>query len=55
MGINLIIQYLLVHTNKTIYSIALALNFQDASQFTRFSKQKTGLSPKNYKIDNQIV
>ena len=46
-------KYLLVYTSKTIYSIALVLNFQDASQFTRFFKQKTGLSPKKYRIDNQ--
>ena len=47
-------KYLLVYTNKTIYSIAIALNFQDASQFTRFFKQKVGLSPKKYRIDNKI-
>ena len=47
-------KYLLVYTNKTIYSIAITLNFQDASQFTRFFKQKVGLSPKKYRIDNKI-
>jgi AraC family transcriptional regulator, transcriptional activator of pobA len=45
-------EYLLVYTDKTVYSIALALNFPDASQFTKFFKQKVGKSPKQYRIDN---
>jgi len=45
-------KYLLVYTDRTIYSIALTLNFQDASQFTKFFKQKVGKGPKQYRIDN---
>jgi len=45
-------RYLLVYTDKTIYSIALSLGFQDASQFTKFFKQKVGASPKVYRIEN---
>lgn len=45
-------KYLLVYTDRTIYNIALALNFQDASQFTKFFKHKVGTSPKQFRIDN---
>jgi AraC family transcriptional regulator, transcriptional activator of pobA len=42
-------KYLLVYSNKTIYNIAIELTFYDASQFTRFFKQKIGLTPNNYR------
>lgn len=45
-------KYLLVYTDKTIYNIALTLNFQDASQFTKFFKLKVGESPKAFRISN---
>ncbi|GIT97301.1 AraC family transcriptional regulator [Sulfurovum sp. TSL1] len=45
-------EYLLVFTDKTIYEIALTLNFQDASQFTKFFKLKMGQSPKAFRISN---
>ncbi len=44
-------RYLLVYTNKTIYDIALTLGFTDASQFTKFFRQKVGTSPKQYRIE----
>ena len=47
-------KYLLVYTNKNIYDIAISLNFQDASQFTRFFKHKVGIPPKRYRIEYQI-
>lgn len=48
-------KYLLVYSNKNIYNIAILLNFQDASQFTRFFKRKMGIPPKRYRIDFQIT
>lgn len=45
-------EYLLVYTERTVGSIAETLNFHDASQFTKFFKQKVGKSPKQYRIDN---
>lgn len=48
-------EYLLVYTQMSIYAIATNLNFQDASQFSRFFKQHKGLSPKNYRINLQIM
>lgn len=45
-------KYLLVYTDRTVYNIALALNFHDASQFTKFFKQKVGKSPRQFRIDN---
>jgi len=47
-------EYLLVYTDRTVGSIAAALNFHDASQFTKFFKQKVGKSPKQYRIDNAV-
>lgn len=48
-------EYLLVYTQMSIYAIATNLNFQDASQFSRFFKQHKGISPKNYRINLQIM
>jgi AraC family transcriptional activator of pobA len=48
-------EYLLVYTQMSIYAIATSLNFQDASQFSRFFKQHKGLSPKNYRLNFQII
>lgn len=48
-------EYLLAYTQMSIYAIAQRLNFQDASQFSRFFKQHKGLSPKNYRIKLQIM
>ncbi len=45
-------KYLLVYTDRSVNAIALTLNFHDASQFTKFFKQKVGNSPKQYRIDN---
>lgn len=45
-------KYLLVYSDRTIYDIALTLNFQDASQFTKFFKLKVGQSPKAFRISN---
>lgn len=45
-------EYLLVYTDRTINSIAGTLDFHDASQFTKFFKQKAGKSPRQYRIDN---
>ena len=44
-------KYLLVYTDRTIYDIALKLNFQDASQFSKFFKLKVGTSPRQFRID----
>jgi AraC family transcriptional regulator, transcriptional activator of pobA len=46
-------KYLLVYSNKTIYNIAIDLSFYDASQFTRFFKQKIGISPNHYRNKNK--
>lgn len=48
-------EYLLVYTQMSMYAIATSLNFQDASQFSRFFKQHKGLSPKNYRLNFQIT
>ena len=47
-------KYLLAYSEKNIYDIAIALNFQDASQFIRFFKQKVGTTPKNYQLINKF-
>lgn len=49
------IKYLLVYTNKNIYDIALSLNFQDASQLSRFFKKKTGITPKDFRNNNSYI
>jgi len=46
-------KYLLIYSDKTIYSIAVSLNFQDASQFTRFFKKNVEMTPKDYRLDNR--
>ena len=46
------IKYLLAYTNKNIYDIALSLNFQDASQLSRFFKKNIGISPKDFRNNN---
>jgi len=48
-------EYLLAYTQMSIYAISTNLKFQDASQFSRFFKQHKGLSPKNYRINLQII
>lgn len=48
-------EYLLAYTQMSIYAIATNLNFQDASQFSRFFKQYKGISPNNYRINLQIL
>jgi len=45
-------KYLLVYSDRTISSIAVILNFHDASQFTKFFKQRVGKSPRQFRIDN---
>ena len=45
-------KYLLIYSDKTIYNIAISLNFQDASQFTRFFKKNVGITPKGYRLNN---
>ena len=39
----------LVHTNETIAEIGQALNFHDASYFSRFFKRETGDTPSNFR------
>jgi AraC family transcriptional activator of pobA len=43
-------EYLLVYTGMNIDTIASQLNFQDASQFSRFFKKHQGVSPKSFRI-----
>lgn len=40
---------LLHNTEMTISQVAYFLNFQDPSNFTKFFKSKTGISPVNYR------
>ncbi|MFY4760805.1 helix-turn-helix domain-containing protein [Aliarcobacter butzleri] len=47
-------KYLLIFTDKSISIISNDLNFQNISQFTRFFKRNTGISPKKYRIENSI-
>ena len=46
-------KYLLIYSGKTIYSIALYLNFNDASEFTRFFKKNIEISPYQYRLNNK--
>jgi AraC family transcriptional activator of pobA len=46
-------KYLLIYSDKTIYSIAISLNFHDASQFTRFFKKNVDMTPKDYRLNNR--
>lgn len=46
-------KYLLIYSDKTIYNIAVSLNFQDASQFTRFFKKNVEMTPKDYRLHNR--
>ena len=46
-------KYLLIYSDKTVYSIAISLNFQDASQFTRFFKKNVHLTPREYRFNNR--
>lgn len=47
-------KYLLIYTDKNISAISNDLNFQNISQFTRFFKKNTGISPNKYRIENFI-
>lgn len=47
-------KYLLVYTSSSISIISNELNFQNISQFTRFFKKNTGVSPSKYRIENFI-
>lgn len=47
-------KYLLIYTDSSISIISNDLNFQNISQFTRFFKKNTGVSPKKYRIENFI-
>jgi AraC family transcriptional activator of pobA len=47
-------KYLLIYTDSSISIISNDLNFQNISQFTRFFKKNTGVSPKKYRIKNFI-
>lgn len=40
---------LLLHSNKSVISIALECGFENASYFGKVFKEKTGLSPSNYR------
>lgn len=44
---------ILFHSNKTISEIATTLNFEDPAYFTRFFKNQTGLSPKEYREEEK--
>lgn len=43
----------LIHTAKTISEIAYEFHFSEANHLSRFFKQKTGLSPIEYRLDYQ--
>ena len=43
-------EYLLCFTDKAVKQIALELNFDSSSQFGRFFKHHSGMSPKEFKI-----
>ena len=43
----------LIHTPKTIAEIADELQFPESSHLSRFFKQKTGMSPVEYRLDYQ--
>ncbi len=43
---------LLVHTDQTAASIALQLNFEDASYFGRFFKRETKLTPRQFRTQS---
>ncbi len=45
-------EYLLSYTDMSIKQIALELNFDSSSQFGRFFKQSSGLSPKKFRLNN---
>lgn len=46
---------LLLNTKKTISLIAQILGFSDQYAFGKFFKKHTGISPKNYRIENHLV
>ncbi|SDR91998.1 AraC-type DNA-binding protein [Polaribacter sp. KT25b] len=43
----------LLYTNETISDIAYSLEFNDASNFTKYFKRYTGETPKQFKIKNK--
>ena len=43
----------LLHTTKTISEIAHQFHFSEANHMSRLFKQRTGLSPKQYRSDHQ--
>lgn len=46
------IKRLLVHTNLSVSEIANQLNFEDQSNFTKFFKRETGITPIQYRSDS---
>ena len=48
------IKHSLIYTNKSIKEIALELNFENISFFGKYTKRVLGLSPKIYRLNNQI-
>ena len=46
-------KYLLQQTSKTISEISLEMGFIDISNFVKFFKKNTGLTPKKYRIQKQ--
>jgi len=42
-------EYLLSFTNKAVKQIAIELNFDSSSQFGRFFKHNSGVTPKEYR------
>jgi len=45
------IKRLLVHTNLNMAEIAMQLNFEDQSYFTKFFKRETGITPMQYRSE----
>ncbi|MEP3836548.1 MAG: AraC family transcriptional regulator [Algibacter sp.] len=43
-------QDLLIDTDKNIKEIALEMNYQDEYYFSRIFKNKTGMSPSEYRL-----
>lgn len=46
-------KFLLEHTDKMIYEIAIAVGFQDVDYFTRAFKQNTGHTPRDWRKNHE--